>query len=95
MEQATEQIEGTTRKNNQAFRVVEVNVETGETLIALQRGILRSASNQLKSTDSHRKCSSILRKLGYVLAECGNLQYGGEIKEMDIDPSLVTDNVEQ
>ncbi len=91
MTQTTEQ----TERNDPAFEIVEINTATGGTYLMVQKGIMGALANQLKSTSNRRKGSSILRKLGYVLADCGNLQYGGEIKEMDIDPSLVTDQVEQ
>lgn len=82
-------------RNDPAFKVVEVNVATGETIIIIQKGILGAMANQLKNTSSNRKSSSILRKCGYVLADCGDLQYGGSIEDTDLDPSLVIDQVNE
>lgn len=62
-----------TRKD--AFTVSKVDVETGETTIIIQKGILGPLANQLKSTKNQRKGASILRKLGYVLSQCGDMQY--------------------
>ncbi len=81
-------------RNNPAFEVVEVNKTTGETTIIVQRGIIGAMANQLKNTDERRKGSGILRKLGYVLSDCGDLQYGGDIVDTDIDPGIVTDQTE-
>lgn len=78
-------------RNDPAFEIVEVNKLTGETTIIIQRGIMGAMANQLKNTHEQRKGSSILRKLGYVLSDCGDIQYGGDVSETDINPSLVTE----
>jgi len=91
MEQ-TEQVERTETeevRNDPAFRVDEVNLETGETVLIVQRGIIGALANQLKNTSNRRKGASIVRKMGYVLAECGDIQYGGKVEETDIDPEIV------
>lgn len=82
-------------RNDPAFEIVEINLATGETTIIIQKGIMGAMANQLKNTSNRRKGSSILRKLGYVLADCGDLQYGGNIEDTDIDPSLVRDQVDE
>lgn len=94
MSQVAEQTENTTERNDPAFEIVEINTETGETTVVIQKGIMGALANQLKNTSNRRKASSILRKLGYVLADCGNLQYGGNSGETDIDPSLITGHSE-
>jgi hypothetical protein len=76
-------------RNDPAFRVDEVNLETGEVVLIIQKGILGAMANQLKNTSNRRKGASIVRKLGYVLAECGNIHYGGDVGETDIDPEIV------
>ena len=76
-------------RNDPAFRVDEVNLETGETVLIVQRGIIGALANQLKNTSNRRKGASIVRKMGYVLAECGDIQYGGDVGETDIDPEIV------
>ena len=78
-------------RNDPAFEVVEVNVETGETTLIVQKGIIGAMANQLKNTSNKRKGSSILRKMGYVLSDCGDVQYGAKTKETELDPSLVTE----
>ena len=78
-------------RNDPAFEVTEVNTATGETVVIIQKGIVGALSNQLKNTNNRRKGASILRKLGYVLADCGNVQYGADVGETDLDPALVTD----
>jgi hypothetical protein len=84
-------MEKQTKKLNPPFEIVEVNISTGETLIALQKGILGSMSKQLKNTDDFRSCANILRKLGHMLADCGDLQYGGAIEDTNLKPEVVTD----
>lgn len=74
-------------RNDPAFEIIEVNVETGETVVVIQKGIIGALANQLKNTSNRRKGSSILRKLGYVLSECGDKQYGGSTGESDKDKS--------
>jgi len=88
-----EQSEGEVR-NDPAFEVVEINLATGETTIIIKKGIVGAMANQLKNTSNRRKGSSILRKLGYVLSDCGDIQYGGEVNKTDIDPDLVTNEDE-
>lgn len=78
-------------RNDPAFEIVEVNKLTGETTVIIQRGIMGAMANQLKNTHEQRKGSSILRKLGYVLSDCGDIQYGGDVSETDINPSIVTE----
>jgi len=82
-------------RNDPAFEVIEVNTATGETTVVIQKGIVGALANQLKNTSNRRKGSSILRKLGYVLSDCGDVQYGGEVDSTDLDPTLVTDQEEQ
>jgi len=69
----------------QAFRIENIDVETGETVVVIQKGIIGALSNQLKNTAAHRKGAKIIRKLGYVLGECGDMQYGA-------DPSGISEN---
>lgn len=82
-------------RNDPAFEIIDINIETGETTVIIQKGIIGALANQLKNTSSRRKGSSILRKLGYVFADCGDVQYGGNVEETDLDPNLVTDQVEE
>lgn len=80
-------------QNDQAFEVIELNLATGETVVVIQKGILGAVSHQLKNTSNHRKGSSILRKLGYVLSDCGDVQYGGNVSETDLSPDLIKNSV--
>lgn len=80
-------------RNDPAFRVDEVNLATGEVVLIIQKGIIGAIANQLKNTSNRRKGASIVRKMGYVLAECGDIQYGGQVEETDIDPEIVTDEL--
>ena len=82
-------------RNDQAFEVVEVNTKTGETTIVVQKGIIGAMANQLKNTNNQRKSAGILRKMGHVLSDCGDVQYGGEVDKTDLDPDIVTDKVEE
>ena len=95
----TQQVEqgeqGEEVRNDPAFEVIEVNTTTGETTLVIQKGIVGAMANQLKNTSNRRKGASILRKMGYVLSDCGDVQYGGEVAETDLDPDLVTDQVEE
>lgn len=85
-----EQAENETRKDL-AFRIDEVNVATGETVIIIQKGIIGALANQLKNTSNRRKGASIVRKLGYELSACGDVQYGKDVGETELDPTLITD----
>jgi len=91
----TQQVESSEQsdevRNDPAFEVIEVNTTTGETTLIVQKGIVGAMANQLKNTSNRRKGASILRKMGYVLSDCGDVQYGGEVKETDLDPDKVTD----
>ena len=91
----TQQVEqgeqGEEIRNDPAFEVIEVNTATGETTLVIQKGIVGAMANQLKNTSNRRKGASILRKMGYVLSDCGDVQYGGDVGETDLDPSKVTD----
>jgi len=77
-------------RSDPPFDVVEINTCSGETTVVLQKGIIGALANQLKNTSNKRKGSGILRKLGYVLADCGDIQYGVESEDTDIDPTLIT-----
>lgn len=76
--------------NNPAFKIEEVNTATGEIVLIVQKGIAGALANQLKNTSNRRKGASILRKMGYVLSECGDIQYGGDVGDTNIDPNIVT-----
>ncbi len=97
MTQVTEQVDHneTGRKNDPAFEVVEVNTKTGETTLIIQKGILGAMGNQLKNTSNQRKGASIVRKMGHVLSTCGDIQYGKDVADTDMDPELVTDTEEE
>lgn len=89
----TQQIENQEdERNDTAFEVIEVNIATGETIVVIKKGIVGAMANQLKNTSIRRKGSSILRKLGYVLADCGDVQYGGDVGETDLDPAIIKEN---
>jgi len=89
----TEQVEEV--RNDPAFRVEEVNTATGETVLIIQKGIIGAMGNQLKNTSDRRKGATILRKLGYVLKDCGDIQYGGNVEDTDIEADLVTDQIDE
>jgi len=97
MTQTTEQVDHneTERKNDPAFEVLEVNTKTGETTLIIQKGILGAMGNQLKNTSNQRKGASIIRKMGHVLSACGDIQYGKDVADTDVDPELVTDTDEE
>ena len=75
--------------NDPAFRIEHIDTNTGETTIVIKKGILGAMSNQLKQTARHRKGARILQKLGYVLSDCGNVQYGKKIEETNLSPELL------
>jgi len=92
----TQQVEqGEEVRNDPAFEVIEVNTATGETTLVIQKGIVGAMANQLKNTSNRRKGASILRKMGYVLSDCGDVQYGGNVSETDLDPNIVTDQIDE
>lgn len=97
MTQTTEQVDHgeTERKNDPAFEVVEINTKTGETTLVIQKGILGAIGNQLKNTSNQRKGASIIRKMGHVLSACGDIQYGKDVADTDVDPELVVDTDEE
>jgi len=83
-------------QKTQAFQVDEINIKTGRTFISIQRGIHGTLANQLKNTSNRRKGSSILRKLGHMLADCGDVHYGTKsIEDTSLDPNIVTDEDEE
>jgi hypothetical protein len=80
--------------NDPAFKVVGVNLTTGEITVVIKKGIAGATANQLKNTSPRRKGSGIIRKLGYTLAECGDILYGTKsVGETEVDPGIVTGNV--
>ncbi len=94
-EQVDPKIEDKDKRSDPAFELIEVNTSTGEIHLVIQKGIIGAMANQLKNTSDRRKGSSILRKLGYVLSDCGDVQYGKNIEDTDLDPSLVTGQIEE
>jgi len=58
-----------------AFTVTELDRENGVVILEIKKGIIGPLANQLKNTSDQRKASSILRKLGFVLAESGDYLY--------------------
>jgi len=76
-------------RNGPAFEIDSINPRTGEVVIIVQKGIVGALANQLKNTSSRRKASSILRKLGHVLSDCGDILYGGDLTETDLNPDLI------
>jgi len=65
---------------NQAF-TFELDEERGLVVVNLNKGILGGLANLLKRTPGNIKGSSILRKLGFVLGECGDKLYAGKKEE--------------
>ena len=73
--------------NNNAWDIVAINtsgeskniqIETqpGDTVVIVRKGILGRVSSELKNVSKTKKGATIVRKLGYTLADCGNLHYG-------------------
>lgn len=81
----------TEQRNDPAFEIDSINPSTGDVVVIIKKGIVGAMSNQLKNTDEKRKGSSILRKLGYVLSECGDVLYGRDVSETSLDPKLMVD----
>ncbi len=81
-------------ERNPAFKVVKVDLSTGETVVSIQKGILGTLANLLIDMEHSRKRSGVVHKLGHVLKACGNAQYGASFDERDLDPSLVVNNGE-
>ena len=75
-------------QNDPAFEIGEVNLQTGKTTVIIQKGLLGALSNQLCRTGSQQKCSTILRKLGFVLKDCGDAQYGHDVP-VGLDPNKI------
>jgi len=67
-----------TATKDPAFEIVEVDREDGVCVIAIKKGIIGSMANQLKNTSNRRKGASILRKMGFELANAGDYLYGSE-----------------
>lgn len=82
-------------RNDPAFAVDSIDSSSGEVILVIQKGILGALANQLKNTSNRRKGSSILRKLGYVLSDCGDILYGKNISETDLNPDLVMDSTDK
>jgi hypothetical protein len=82
-----------TRSN--AFEIKDVDSVNGTVQIIIQKRIIGSLSNQLKDTNNRRKDASVLRKLGYVLAECGDFLYNNknDVEETDDYATRIERNV--
>jgi len=71
-----------TETQNRAYVIVDENEVDGTITVRINKGILGALGNQLKSTsDKKRKGASILRKLGYDLAEAGDRLYSKETRQ--------------
>ncbi len=74
-----------------AFGIDLLSREGDEVVIRVKRGILGALSNQLIKTHKHyrdtegqwkaRKGATIIRKLGFVLAQCGDYLYDDKLPE--------------
>jgi hypothetical protein len=73
-----------TQNVNHAYEILERNLEEGTVLIRINKGILGAMGNQMKATsDKKRKGASILRRLGYDLAEAGDYLYSKQNKAIN------------
>lgn len=88
----TEQINDEAR-NGPAFTIDSLGLSSGEVVIVVQKGIIGALSNQLKSTSNRRKGGSILRKMGHTLSDCGDVLYGKDVCETDLDTNLIDEEV--
>lgn len=72
------------QNSDSAFDILELNEEDGTATIKIKKGIMGPMANQLKSTSDKRKAATILRKLGFVIAEAGDRLYGQEVEEGEL-----------
>lgn len=82
--------------DNRAFRLTKVDLGAKETTFIIKNGILGPMGNQLITTSPDRSAYTVLRKLGHILKQCGNMQHGDDnfdIEETDIDPSIVVGEI--
>lgn len=74
-------------KSDPPFEIMDVNTDDGTVTVKVKKGILGSMANQLKKTNNRRKAASIIRKLGFELADVGDVLYGTENED-----ELIVDN---
>jgi len=58
-----------------AFKILQIDEESGGCTLWISKGILGPLGNQLKNTNDQRKGATILRKLGYVISSIGDVLY--------------------
>lgn len=63
-------------RTDPAFEILEINSEDGTVTLKIKKGILGACANQLKTTPDKRKGHTIIRKLGWELANIGDQLYG-------------------
>jgi len=91
----TDQVENSDVRNGSAFEVLEVNTTTNQVIVAIHKGIIGPMANQLKTTGEKRKGHRIIRALGHQLATCGDILFGMDVNKTNLDPELVTDEVDE
>lgn len=67
-----------------AFDVLDVDLEAGTVTVKIKKGIIGPVANQLKATSNERKGATIVRKMGFVLAEAGDRLYGDVIEDGEL-----------
>lgn len=72
------------QNSDSAFEVLDVNMEDGTVTIKIKKGIIGPMANQLKSTSNQRKGATIVRKVGFVLAEAGDRLYGELVEDGEL-----------
>lgn len=71
------------RNESEAFSL-KVDPESNKVILEINRGILGPLANQLRSTGSSRKGSSIIRRLGVLLSQSGDILYSDSEKATEL-----------
>lgn len=66
-----------------AFVITDLDRGDGIVVLEIKKGIIGPLANQLKNTSNRRKGASIIRKLGFVLAESGDYLYSDDAQRPD------------
>lgn len=80
------------RNQSEAFSL-KVDPKNNNVIVEINRGIIGPLANQLRSTGSSRKGASIIRKLGILLAQAGDILYSDEGKAKELMDKHKIENV--
>jgi len=75
--------------DNNAFNILKVDTTTGMTTLEVHKGILGPLARQLQRCPKTIKGSDIVKRLGQVLSDCGDVQYEDQVQPDSIDQHII------